>query len=55
MATSFGREQEEGTRRAAAASRAKQGQWMNWHNVEKRKINWRELLTMDANRIEFIV
>ena len=55
MVTSFVHEQEEETRRAAAASQAKQGQWMNWHNVEKRKISWRELWAMDANRIKFIV
>ena len=55
MVTSFVHEQEEETRRAAAASQAKQGQWMNWHNVEKRKISWRELWAMDANHIKFIV
>ena len=27
---------------------------MNWHNVEKRKISWRELWAMDANHIKFI-
>ena len=28
---------------------------MNWHTVEKRKISWRELWAMDANRIKSIV
>ena len=55
MVTSFVYEQEEETRRAAAASQAKQGQWNNWHTVEKRKISWRELWAMNANRIKFIV
>ena len=36
------------------ASQAKQGQLMNWHNVEKRKISWRRLWAMDANHIKFI-
>ena len=55
MVTSFVREQEEETRRAAAASQAKQGQWMNWHGVETRKISWRELWAMDTNHIHFIM
>ena len=41
MVTSFVHEQEEETRRAASASQAKQGQWMDWHGVETRKISWR--------------
>ena len=55
MVTSFVLEQEKETRQAAAASQAEQGQWINWHDVEKRKISWRELWAMNANRIQLIV
>ena len=55
IVTSFVREQEEESRPAAAASQVKQGQWMNWHGVETRKISWRELGAMDANHTEIIV
>ena len=55
MVTSFVHKQEEETRRSVTASQAKPGQWMNWHNVEKGKISWRELWAMDANHIQFIV
>ena len=55
MVTSFVYEEEEETKRATVASQAKQGQWMNWHIVEKRKISCRELWAMVANHITFIV
>ena len=53
MVTSFVLKQEEETRRAAAApaSQAKQGQWMNWHGDEMRKICGRGRQAMDANTI----
>ena len=54
MVTSFVQEQEEETKRVAAASLVNQVQWMNWYNVKKRKFRWRELWAMDANRIKFI-
>ena len=49
METSFVREQEEETTRAAAASQAKQGQWMNWDREDQQE------RTMGANRIKLIV
>ena len=45
IVTSFGREQEEETRGAAASSQAKPGQWMNWHSVETGKITYNVLPT----------
>ena len=42
MVTIFVCGQEEETTQAAAASQAKQGQWMNLHDVEMRKISCRE-------------
>ena len=55
MVTIFVHKQEEETRHAAVASHVKQGQWMNWHGVETRKISWTELWAMDANRIQFVI
>ena len=55
METSFVHEQEEETRRAAAASQAKQGQCMSWHDVRTRKISWRGLWVLDANCIKVMV
>ena len=56
MVTSFvcERRKVETIKQAAAASQAKQGQWINWHDVEKRKISCGELWAMDANHIKFI-
>ena len=34
---------------------AKQGQWMNCHGVETRKISWRVLWPIDANPIKSVV
>lgn len=28
---------------ANAVGQAKQGQWLNWEGVEKRKLSWRDL------------
>lgn len=55
MVTGFIREQEEEVRRAKAAGQSKQGQWMRWENVEKRRITWRELWALDAGRIKFLL
>ncbi|XP_076879265.1 uncharacterized protein LOC143527830 [Brachyhypopomus gauderio] len=55
MVTGFIREQEEEVRRAKAAGQSKQGQWMKWESVEKRRITWRELWALDASRIKFLV
>lgn len=38
-----------------AVSLAKQGQWMNWNGLERRKIGRRDLWEMEANNISFII
>ncbi len=43
--------QEEAVRKAKAVSLAKQGQWMRWGGVERRKISWKDLWEMEANKI----
>ena len=37
------RRQEEAERSAKAVALAKQGQWMTWEGLERRKLSWREL------------
>lgn len=49
------RRQEETKRSAKAVSLAKQGQWMNWHGLERRKLGWKDLWEMEANNISFII
>ncbi|KAJ8010150.1 hypothetical protein DPEC_G00071990 [Dallia pectoralis] len=49
------RHQEEAERSAKAVSLAKQGQWMRWEGLERRKLSWRELWEMEANNISFII
>ena len=49
------RRQEEVLRSAKAVSLAKQGQWMQWEGVERRKISWRDLWQMEAKEISFII
>ncbi|KAM3872212.1 putative glutamate receptor [Diretmus argenteus] len=49
------RKQEEAVRSAKAVSLAKQGQWMRWEGLERRKLIWRELWEMEANNISFII
>ena len=49
------RRQEEIVRSARAVSQAKQGQWLNWEGVEKRKLSWRELWGMEESRIRFLI
>lgn len=49
------RRQEEAARSAKAVSLAKQGQWMQWEGVERRKISWKELWEMEASKISFII
>lgn len=36
-------QQEKSARRAKTVSQAKQGQWMQWEEVEKQKLTWKEL------------
>jgi hypothetical protein len=47
--------QEEIVRCTKAVSQAKQGQWVNWEGVEKKKIKWRDLWSMEASRIRFMI
>ncbi|KAL7383413.1 hypothetical protein ABVT39_010137 [Epinephelus coioides] len=49
------RHQEEAERSMKAVSLAKQGQWMRWEGLEKRKFSWRELWEMEANNISLII
>lgn len=47
--------EEEARRCAQAGAQAKQGQWMSWEGVEKRKISYKELWEMEAFRGSFTV
>ncbi len=49
------RRQEQATRCAKAVSQAKQGQWMRWEGVERRKFSWKELWGMEAFQTSFIL
>ncbi|XP_060929417.1 uncharacterized protein LOC133003646 [Limanda limanda] len=49
------RQQEEAARCAKAVSQARQGQWMTWEGVEKRKISWQELWEMEAFKASFTI
>ena len=49
------RRQEEAERSAKAVSLVKQGQWMRWEGLEKRKLGWRDLWEMEASNISFIL
>ena len=49
------RREEEAGRRAKAVAQAKQGQWMAWEGVEKRKISWKELWEMETFRASFTI
>ena len=49
------RREEEAGRRAQAVAQAKQGQWMAWEGVEKRKISWKDLWEMEAFRASFTI
>ena len=44
------RRQEEILRGTKAVAQAKQGQWLNWEGVEKKKLSWKELWSMDKWR-----
>ena len=49
------RRQEQATRCAKAVSQSKQGQWMRWEGVERRKFSWKELWSMEAFHTSFIL
>jgi len=38
-----------------AVAQAKQGQWLNWEDVEKKKLSWKELRSMEENSIRFLI
>ena len=47
--------QEEMLRGAKAVAQAKQGQWLDWEGVEKKKLSWRELWSMEERSIIFLI
>ncbi len=49
------RHQEEADRWARAVSQAKQGRWMRWDGVERRKITWSELWNTESNMLSFTI
>ncbi len=49
------RHQEEADRCARAVSQAKQGRWMRWEGVERRKITWSELWNTESNMLSFTI
>ncbi len=49
------RHQEEADRCAIAVSQAKQGRWMRWEGVERRKITWSELWNTESNILSFTI
>ncbi len=49
------RHQEEADRCARAVSQAKQGRWMRWEGVERRKITWSELWNIESNMLSFTI
>jgi len=38
-----------------AVAQAKQGQWLNWEGVEKKKLIWKELWSMEKRSIRFFI
>ena len=49
------RRQEEMLRGTKTVAQAKQGQWLNWEDVEKKKLSWKELRSMEENSIRFLI
>ena len=49
------RRQEEASRQVKAVSLAKQGQWLNWEGVERKQVTWRDLWSMESNRLKFLL
>ena len=49
------RRQEEMLRGTKAMAHAKQGQWLNWEGVEKKKLCWKELWSMEERSIRFLI
>jgi len=38
-----------------ALTQAKQVQWLNWEDVEKKKFSWKELWNMEERSIRFLI
>ena len=38
-----------------AVAQTKQGQWLNWEGVEKKKVSWKELWSMEERSIRFLI
>ena len=38
-----------------AVVQAKQGQWLNWEGVQKKKLSWKELWSMQERSIRFLI
>ena len=47
--------QEQATRCSKAVSQVKQGQWMRWEGVERRKVSQKKLWSMEAFHASFIL
>jgi len=47
--------QEEMLRGTKAVAQAKQDQWLNWEGVEKKKLSWKELWSMEERSIRFLI
>ena len=45
------RRQEEILRGTKTVAQAKQGQWLNWEGVEKKKLSWKELWSMEERSV----
>ncbi len=49
------RRQEERERHAKAVSMAKQGRWINWEGLEKKKLSWRNIWQMEGAQLSFVI
>ena len=48
-------EKQEEQRVARAASMSNQGSWLNWQNVQGKKLSWNEIRAMEPYRISFLL
>ena len=49
------RRQEEMLRGTKAVAQVKRGQWLNWEGVEKKRLSWKELWSMEERSIRFLI
>lgn len=47
--------QEETSKCANAISKANQGSWTRWDAIERRKISWSEVLSMESNMLSLFI